>query len=115
MTKKYLERLSKKDYYDVLDSCGADGVMALSSATPVDSGVTSESWDYKIEKGKGRTVIVWTNSSQTSQGDSIVLLLQYGHGTGTGGYVVGRDFINPAIKPVFDNILERVWEAVTRL
>lgn len=114
-TKKFLSGLKERQYLEILDHYGAEGVMALASATPRRTGLTSQSWDYKIERGKGQAKIVWTNSNQTSQGDSIAILLQYGHGTGTGGYVVGIDYINPAIRPVFDDIAEKVWEAVKRL
>ena len=114
-TRSYLKALKKKKYYEILSYYGDQGVMALSSATPRRTGKTAESWSYTIEQGKGNTKIVWTNSSLTSQGDSIALLLQYGHGTGTGGYVVGIDYINPAIKPIFDDIAEKVWEELSKL
>ena len=112
-TMHFLNKLDKQEYEDILDYYGAQGVMALGSATPVDTGLTSQSWDYHIEKEHGSTKIVWTNSNSTSQGDSIAIMLQYGHGTGTGGYVVGRDYINPAIQPIFDDLAVKVWEAVT--
>lgn len=114
-TKKFLESLKKKEYLKLLDHYGAEGVMALSSATPVKTGKTSQSWDYHIETTGDHTTIVWTNSSLTSQGEPIAIMLQYGHGTGTGGYVQGVDYINPAIKPIFDEIASKTWEAVIRL
>ena len=88
------------------------GVNALQAATPVDSGKTASAWRYEIEAGGDRTSIYWINDNATYQGDPIAILLQYGHGTGTGGYVQGRDYINPAMKPVFDSIEEGVWQLV---
>lgn len=85
----------------------------MSSATPKDSGETASSWNYKIETANGRTSISWYNTNLTKDGDPIAILLQYGHGTGTGGYVQGRDYINPAIQPIFDNIADQVWKVVT--
>ncbi len=112
-TGQWLERLSKKDYFKVLDSCAKAGVAALSSNTPVRTGKSAASWTYKIERGATTTTIGWYNSNVTRDGEPIVILLQMGHGTGTGGYVVGRDFINPAMKPVFDDIENKVWKVVT--
>lgn len=109
--EKFLDKMSKRDIYSVLNSLGARGVSALSAATPVDSGVTASSWDYIIEKKNGRVSITWTNS-HVNDGVPIAIILQYGHGTGTGGYVQGRDYINPAIQPVFDEIAEEVWKEV---
>jgi hypothetical protein len=95
-----------------LDRWGQLGVQALSSATPVDTGTTAASWNYEIHQSKGSTTLVWTNSN-TNKGIPIALLIQYGHGTGNGGYVAGRDYINPAIQPVFDQIAKEAWEEVT--
>ena len=103
--------MATRDIYSVLSALGTRGVAALRSATPVDSGITASSWDFHIEHEKGRVSIVWTNSS-SNEGLPIAILLQYGHGTGTGGYVEGIDYINPAIKPVFDEIAEEVWKEV---
>lgn len=108
---KFLYTVSKGDVYSVLESLGQRGVDALASSTPVDSGITAGSWGYLIERENGKVRIVWTNSSQ-NQGLSIAILLQYGHGTGTGGYVEGRDYINPAIQPIFDDIADAVWQAI---
>lgn len=113
-TKRFLKQLNKRQYLDILDHYGQEGVKALSSATPRRTGKTATSWSYHIEKTRGEAKIVWTNSNQTSQGDSIAILLQYGHGTRNGGYVVGRDYINPAIRPIFDDIANKVWEEVTK-
>ena len=112
VTEKYLEHLQEQSYFKVLDECAREGVAALQAGTPKDSGLTAASWDYEIQVGNGTTTIYWTNSNVTRDGDPIAILLQYGHGTGTGGYVAGRDYINPSIKPVFDNIANTVWKAV---
>ena len=109
--EKFLNKMATRDIYSVLSALGTRGVAALRSATPVDSGITASSWDFHIEHERGRVSIVWTNSS-SNQGLPIAILLQYGHGTGTGGYVQGIDYINPAIKPVFDEIAEEVWKEV---
>lgn len=114
-TEKYLEKLSRQDYLKVLESCGKEGVEALRSATPKDSGLTAASWSYEIVRDRGHTSIYWKNDNVIKDGRPIAILLQYGHGTGTGGYVVGRDYINPAIRPVFDSIADKVWKAVTSL
>lgn len=98
---------------NVLERCGSEGVHALAAATPIDSGDTRNSWNYKVEKSRGSYSIIWTNDHKTVDGDPIAIILQYGHGTGTGGYVQGRDYINPAMKPVFDSIADKVWKAVT--
>lgn len=112
ITEKYLEHLKQKDYFKVLDECGRQGVEALKASTPTRTGLTAASWAYEVEVGSGQTAIAWTNTNVTRDGDPIAILLQYGHGTGTGGYVAGRDYINPAIQPVFDNIADVVWKAV---
>ena len=87
------------------------GVNALASATPVDSGITASSWDYKIVEEDGQVKIVWTNSNVV-KGQQIAILLQYGHGTRNGGYVVGRDYINPALQPIFDDLANTAWKDV---
>lgn len=111
-TERFFQKMSKGDIFDSLENAARQGVDALSSATPRDSGVTADSWGYRIDKRFGSYSITWTNSNQNN-GLPIVILLQYGHGTGTGGYVAGYDFINPAIRPIFDKISESVWKAVT--
>ena len=95
----------------ILDKYGAMGVSALAAATPMDSGLTANSWGYEISVGKEGATIYWTNTNQNN-GVYIAVILQYGHGTGTGGYVQGRDYINPAIRPVFDKIAEEAWMEV---
>lgn len=98
--------------FNALDGFAREGIAALASATPVDSGLTAGSWDYQIQKSRGFYQIIWTNSNVVD-GRPIAIMLQYGHGTGTGGYVEGYDYINPAMRPVFDRIAENVWKAVT--
>lgn len=110
----YLEKLKKAAKFSVLDKYGKAGVAALSSATPVDSGLTASSWYYEIERQNGRAVINFCNSN-VNKGVNIAIILQYGHGTGTGGWVEGRDYINPAIQPVFDKIVEDAWREVTSI
>jgi hypothetical protein len=111
--EKFLIRMSGAEYLNVLNKYGGIGVDALASATPVDSGETAKSWDFVIERGRGKTIIYWINT-HVNDGVSIAIILQYGHGTGTGGYVQGRDYINPAIGPIFDKIAEDLWKEVTR-
>lgn len=108
-TFKYLTRLGNREYLEALDSYGQAGVDALASVTPRDTGETASSWTYEIEhSGGGNVTIAWKNNKTISSGEPLVILLQYGHGTGTGGYVRGYDFINPAIQPIFDNISEQI-------
>ena len=111
-TERFLNRMKRREYLNVLDEFGRDGVQALRNATPVDSGATAEAWDYEIKRTRNYTEIVWTNFN-INDGVPIAVILQYGHGTGTGGYVQGRDYINPAIRPVFDKIAEKAWKVVT--
>lgn len=111
---KYLERVKEAAKVGVLDKYGQAGVAALSSATPIESGLTAQSWYYEIEHTKSSAVIRFLNSN-VNKGVPIAIILQYGHGTGTGGWVEGRDYINPAIQPIFDNIAEDAWKEVTEL
>lgn len=111
-TERFLQNMKKRDYLKDLDKLAQDGVSALASATPVESGLTASSWDYEIHRTSGSCEIVWTNSN-INNGVPIAVILQYGHGTGTGGYVQGRDYINPAIRPIFDEIADRAWKVVT--
>lgn len=113
-TEKFLTGAQKLKIRNILDRYGREGVNALASATPIDSGKTADSWDYTIEMSGGSYAIYWSNSN-VNQGVSIALILQCGHGTGTGGYVQGRDYINPAIKPVFDALADAAWKEVTSL
>lgn len=111
-TDRFLKRMSKLEIMDILTSLAQEGVRALSSATPIDSGLTASSWGYEVKRTGNSYMITWTNSN-TVNGLPIAILLQYGHGTGTGGYVRGRDYINPALRPVFDRIADDVWKVVT--
>lgn len=97
-----------------LDKYGREGVQALQEATPKDTGLTSESWSYDIKRTKNRVSITFTNSN-IQNGVPIAVILQYGHGTGWGGYVQGRDYINPAIRPIFDKIADSAWKEVTKV
>lgn len=112
-TTRFLDRAKKFSYTEILNRYGREGVAALASATPVDSGVTASSWYYKIEQENGLIKIVYCNSN-VQNGVPIAIIVQYGHGTGTGGWVQGRDYINPAIRPVFDRIANDVWREVTK-
>lgn len=111
---RYLERLKETVRMGILDKYGRQGVDALSSATPLDSGKTAESWYYEIDHSNEKATISFHNSN-INKGVPIAIILQYGHGTGTGGWVQGRDYINPAIQPVFDAITEEAWKEVTSL
>lgn len=113
-TERLLKGARKINYRKILEGYGREGVNALASATPVNSGLTSSSWDYTVSISKGSYSIAWTNSN-VQDGVPIAIILQYGHGTGTGGYVQGRDYINPAIKPVFDKISKSLWQEVKNL
>lgn len=110
--EKFLASSSKSQILSTLNRLGQQGVVALSNATPAESGFTSMMWEYQVTSKNGVYEIFWTNGNVVD-GIPVVILLQYGHGTGTGGYVRGRDFINPAIRPVFDRIANEVWRVVT--
>lgn len=112
-TFSFLKRMKEKKFLSALEKYGEEGVKALQEATPKDTGLTAASWGYKIEKGEDSTTITWTNSNENN-GVPIVILIQYGHATGTGGYVQGRDFINPAMRPIFDKIAQEAWMEVTK-
>ena len=113
-TIKYLGKVEKAVRLSDLDKYGREGVAALASATPVDSGLTASSWYYEITNKDGIITISFNNSN-IQNGVPIAIILQYGHGTGTGGWVEGRDYINPAILPVFDRITNNAWREVTKL
>ena len=112
-TTRFLERVKEVVHLGDLDRFGRQGVAALSSATPVDSGETAKSWCYKITNRNGRVSISFYNSN-IQNGVPIAIILQYGHGTGNGGWVEGRDYINPAIQPIFDEIAKTAWRGVTK-
>lgn len=111
-TESFLKFITNMNIRSMLNSYGKEGVAALSSATPYASGIAANSWDYEVSVSRKTYTIAWTNSD-VENGFPVVIMLQYGHGTGTGGYVQGQDFINPAIRPIFDKISEKVWKAVT--
>lgn len=112
-TESWLKRIQTlKNARTILEKYGREGVAALAAATPVDSGETASSWDYEIVQNGDSTALIFTNSNTTYQGTPIAILLQYGHGNGNGGYVQGRDYINPAVRPIFDEIANKAWKEV---
>lgn len=111
-TEQALRKMLKLRIPETMSSGGSDGVSALAHATPVDSGLAQESWGFDISSSGGKYELTWTNTD-VENGYPVVIMIQYGHGTGSGGYVPGRDFINPAIKPIFDKITDKVWKEVT--
>ena len=110
----FLERTKETVYLGDLNKYGRQGVAALASATPVDTGKTASSWSYKIENNNGLVSISFENSN-VQDGVPIAIILQYGHGTRNGGWVEGRDYINPAIQPIFDQIVNDAWKEVTKV
>jgi hypothetical protein len=113
-TQSFLDKMANLDgdIRSTLEAAGQRGVEALRSATPVDSGLTAMSWAYEVVEENGSISLYWTNTHVLS-GVNIAIILQYGHGTGTGGWVSGRDYINPAINSIFDEIANDVWKKVT--
>lgn len=111
-TRDYLQKLARGEFYQKLDGLAQQGVAALASASPIESGLAAHSWRYKIERSGASCTITWYNTD-VENGFPVAIMLQYGYSTGTGGYVAGRDYINPAMKPIFDKILNQVREAVT--
>jgi len=110
-TRKFLKRCSNLQLDDLLDQYGKEGVEALARATPKDTGKTAASWSYTVHKSDGRITITWSNSNIVD-GVPIAVILQYGHGTRNGGYVEGMDYINPAMRPIFERIAQRAWGEV---
>ena len=111
-TETFFSKITKRSYIDILRKYGQAGVEALAASTPKDTGETAASWSYEIVQTRNGYSIFWNNSN-VNHGANIALILQYGHGTGTGGYVRGIDYINPAIRPVFDEIANAAWKEVT--
>ena len=111
---RYLEKAKKGARVSDLERFGREGVAALSSATPVDTGLTASSWDYKVTRANGSATITFFNTN-IQNGVPIAIILQYGHGTRNGGWVQGRDYINPAIQPIFDRLANEAWREVTKL
>ena len=112
-TERFFNRALRRDYLNILSVYGEMGVKALREATPSDSGKTAESWDYGIEKEKGKVTLYWTNSHE-NDGVNIAILLIYGHGLRNGGYVEGVDFVSPALRPIFEQIANQSWKEVIR-
>lgn len=112
-TSDFLKRANRLNLDVILNQYGQEGVEALRAATPKDTGTTANSWRYVVHKGTGSITITWSNSNIVD-GVPIAVILQYGHGTRNGGYVQGTDYINPAMKPIFDKIAQRAWEEVKR-
>ena len=110
---KFLEKAKESVHLGVLDKYGREGVAALASATPIDTGLTAKSWYYTIENKNGVATLSFNNSN-IQNGVPIAIILQYGHGTRNGGWVQGRDYINPAIQPLFDKIADAAWREVTK-
>ena len=110
-TERFLRKAKKQNLRSMLEYYGQMGVAALSSATPVDTGNTANSWTYSVNVDSKSVSISWSNSNE-SNGIPIVVLIQYGH-VANGSYVYGRDFINPTIQPIFDEIVTKVWKEVT--
>lgn len=113
-TERYLSRLKTLELNAILNKYGTLGVNILSNATPKESGETAESWYFTVIQRPGYYSIRWHNRHE-NDGVPIAVILQYGHGTGTGGYVQGRDYINPAVRPLFEEMLDQAWKEVTRV
>lgn len=113
-TNAWLAKLKQINFRAVLEKYGRQGVSALASATPVRTGATASAWTYEIQQSGDTITLNWVNTNRVN-GVNIAVILQYGHGTGTGGYVVGRDYINPVIRPIFDSIAQEAWTEVTKL
>lgn len=112
-TEAFLSRMKRREQYGVLERFALEGIDALRNATPRDTGATAESWYYTIKQSSSAASITWHNR-YTEGGAPVAVLIQYGHGTRNGGYVQGRDYINPAIRPVFDKIANEIWREVTK-
>lgn len=114
-TEKFLkENKDLNELRRIMEKYGREGVSALSALTPIDTGETASSWFYEIVQEPDGISLVFNNNATTKTGIPIAILLQYGHGNGRGGYVRGRDFINPAIQPIFDRLADEAWKEVTR-
>jgi hypothetical protein len=113
-TEKFFERCKNLAHLGVLNKYGREGVVALAMATPVDTGETACAWRYEVKNNKGNLTLSWLNDAVSTDGTPIVVYVQYGHATRNGGYVRGRDFINPTIQPIFDKIADDLWKEVTK-
>ena len=112
-TERIFKQSGVQNHMNILERYAKEGVMALASATPVDTGLTAHSWNYVIRSSSKGATITWTNDHVVN-GVNIAVILQYGHGTRNGGYVEGRDYINPAVRPIFDRMANELWREVTR-
>ena len=112
-TEKYLRNMKAKKLFNALNKYGQEGVAVLMSATPIDTGKTAMSWRYEIVQENGSIRLIFCNDN-IQNGVPIAIILQYGHGTRNGGWVEGRDYINPAIQPIFDKIAESCWREVIK-
>ena len=111
--ERFFNRVLKREYLNILEQYGRTGVDILRNATPSESGKTADSWDFGIEEGKGTVTLYWTNSNE-NKGVNIAILLIYGHGLQNGSYVQGIDFVNPAMRPIFEKIANESWKEVTK-
>lgn len=111
-TARSLQKMKRNRLFGNLHQYGQRGVQLLASATPVESSLTANSWEYRIVNERNGPRIEWYNTHDAGNGTSVAILIQYGHGTKNGGYVIGRDFINPAIQPLFDKLADDVWKKV---
>lgn len=114
-TEEFLKKSLGRKYRAVLEKYGQKGVLALTAATPIDTGLTAASWDYEITQNESGLSVVWSNTNVQKGYCNIAIILQYGHGTRNGGYVEGRDYINPALKPIFDDLADAAWKEVTSI
>jgi len=111
-TESFLNTMARKDHFKILDKYGPEGVAALASATPKDTGLTAGSWSYEVKVSRNSATIFWNNSNLV-EGTPVAILIQYGHATKNGVFIQGKDYINPALKPIFDKIAEEIWKEVT--
>lgn len=111
-TEAFLRKMERGSAFSSIQGYAQEGVNALAAATPTDSGLAAQSWTVRVENSSSQLKITWSNFD-IERGFPVAIMLQYGYSTGTGGYVAGRDYINPAMKPIFDSIADRVWKAVT--
>ena len=112
-TLTFFERILNFNYVSILREYGKKGVAALEAATPKDTGETASSWTYSVTKKNGRLILAWNNSVLTEEGTPIAILLEYGHATKNGGFVMGLDYLEPALRPVFQNMSDEIWRRIT--
>lgn len=113
-TENWLRSVNLHKMKNKLAKYAMDGVLALTNATPRDTGKTAMSWDYEIHESSGKLEIVWTNSNMARPNVPIALLIQYGHAKKNGGFVSGVDYINPALKPIFQKMADDIWKEMTK-